>query len=94
MSSPTHSGCGLWVLARCEIGNTQGNGGPNPISFRFEELQWQGEPALASAKGCHIRSVWDAGKEVGVYDDGYSTGVNGGSAFFAVISACSVSSTT
>ena len=55
-----------------------------------EELQWQGTPALASARQCRVRSVWDDGKEVGVFSDLFSAEVNGSAAFFGIVSACAV----
>ena len=58
------------------------------ISFGFSELQWQGTRALKSDQGCHVRSIWDGGKEVGIFNDGYSVRVNGSSVFFAIVSNC------
>ena len=63
-------------------------GSPASISFAFEELQWQGKPALASTKNCHVRSVWDDGKEVGIFSDHFSAEVNGSAAFFAIVAGC------
>lgn len=57
------------------------------ISFRFEELQWQGARALASAKNCIVRDVW-AGADVGIFSGGFSAAVNGSSVFFAIVSGC------
>jgi hypothetical protein len=66
-------------------GNSASSG---TISFGFDELQWQGKPALASAKNCHVQSVWDDGKELGVLSGGFSVEVNGSAAFFAIVSGC------
>eukprot|EP01043_Picozoa_sp_COSAG02_P014602 COSAG02_NODE_605_length_19635_cov_7.106982_4_plen_80_part_00 len=63
-------------------------GGSAKISFGFGELEWQGKAALASAHDCHVRSVWDDGKEVGVFSDTFSADVNGSAVFFATISDC------
>ena len=46
-------------------------------------------PALASAKTCHVRSVWEDGKaHEGVFSGGFSAPVNGSSVFFAIVSEC------
>ena len=58
------------------------------ISFGFEELQWQRTPALASTQQCRVRSVWDDGKEMGVFSDRFSAKVNGSAAFFGIVSGC------
>ena len=58
------------------------------ISFGFGELKWQGKAALASTHNCLVRSVWDDGKEVGVFSDTFSAEVNGSAVFFAIISDC------
>ena len=69
--------------------NKAGNGASSgTISFGFDELQWQGKAALASAKNCRVRSVWDDGKEVGVFSGGFSAEVNGSASFFAIVSGC------
>jgi alpha-galactosidase len=63
-------------------------GGTATISFRFEELQWQGRATLAGTKQCHVADVWSDGDEVGVYSGGFSAEVNGSAAFFAIITGC------
>ena len=44
-------------------------------------------PALASAKNCHVRSVWE-GKELGSFSGGFAAEVNGSAALFAIVSGC------
>eukprot|EP01046_Picozoa_sp_COSAG06_P019556 COSAG06_NODE_1399_length_9580_cov_24.435292_15_plen_148_part_00 len=64
-------------------------GGNGSISFKFEELQWEGKQALASARNCHMKSVWDDGKGAeGVFSDGFQAEVAGESAFFGIVSGC------
>ena len=63
-------------------------GGSSKISFRFDELQWNGARALASANNCRVRSVWDGGKEVGTFSGGFEAEVSGSAAFFAIVSGC------
>ena len=66
--------------------------GPNStsanLSFAFDELQWQGAHALASSRNCHVRSVWDGGREVGVFSDRFGAAVPGSGVVFAIISGC------
>ena len=70
----------------------QRGGGDVTISFRFEELQWQGRAALAGTQNCRVTSVWDgdggSGKEVGVFGHSFSAQVAGGSVFFGIVSGC------
>jgi alpha-galactosidase len=68
--------------------NSNGGTTTATLSFRFDELVWNGAVALQSANGCHVRSVWDDGKEVGVFDGGFSVPVGGSSVFFAIIEGC------
>ena len=57
------------------------------ISFGFAELAWQGKPALASTKGCVVRSIW--GNTTSTESGGLSVAVQAGDAVFVIISGCS-----
>ena len=56
------------------------------IGFRFDELMWQGKPALASVVGCQVRSVWD--NTTTTASDGYSAAVPGSDVKFVIIHSC------
>ena len=67
--------------------NKGGAATPQNISVRFDELRWGGVQALASDRRCQVRRVWDGGIE-GILSGGLTKAVEGGSAFFAVVSGC------
>jgi hypothetical protein len=76
------------TAAAAVLFNSHG-GGSAPISVSFDELQYQGVPALASAKNCHVKSVWEDGAgESGVFSGQFEAAVNGSAVFFAIISGC------
>jgi len=56
------------------------------ISFRFDELTWQGKPALASMVGCQVRSVWD--NTTTTASAGYSAAVPSSDVKFLIIHSC------
>lgn len=69
--------------------NSHGDNSTNAtISFNFDELAWDGVPALSGFSACHVRSVWDA-RDLGVFDGGFSAQVPGDSVVFTIVSGCS-----
>jgi len=60
------------------------------MSFRFDELQWDGVMALGgSTRNCGVKDVWAGGKEVGPVSDGFKTNVTGGDVVMLIIGNCS-----
>eukprot|EP00729_Bicosta_minor_P001078 gene1078-4896_t len=62
--------------------------GPAEISFRFNELIWNGKAALPAGTSCKVKNVWENRTESGPVSGGYSAHVAANDVVFVILHDC------